>query len=84
MQFITIEWPEYIERRMDIETLPGLLFLDLGLYDIPATITATVRNLAKRNVAFVSVHPTCVAAALAGQIGGLPRIVISRVISEGE
>jgi orotidine-5'-phosphate decarboxylase len=75
----TIEWPEYIERHMDVQMIPGTLFLDLGLYDIPATVTAAVHNLAKQGVAFVSVHPSCINAALAGQIDGLPRIVIKRV-----
>lgn len=83
MNLRIIDWPEYIERRMDLQHLPGNVFLDLGLYDIPATITAAVRNLTKqKNVMFVSVHPSCVKAAIAGQVSGLPRIVIKAPLAK--
>lgn len=82
MNLRVIAWPEYIDRvrSNELNHLPGSLFLDLGLYDIPSTVTAAVRNLSQqKNVEFVSVHPTCINAAIAGQRDGLPRIVVKQL-----
>ena len=86
MNLHIIDWPKYIEIGRGVATLPGSVFLDLGLFDIPATVTAAVQNAARdQNVEFISVHPGCVEAAIKGQNeNGRPRIVVKTVLREGE
>ncbi len=68
----TMKWMEYLANKDILEPI----FLDVHLYDIPETIERSVRILAeRRDVAKVSVHPSCEDAALRGQIDGRPEIV---------
>ncbi len=70
----TVGWPEFL-ADWPIES-KQMIFLDLGLFDISATITAAVRQIAKHQMAeAVSIHHSCIRAAFKGQIEGKPLIV---------
>lgn len=85
----TVGWPEFLENWPNIDNPEGHpIFLDLGLFDIPATITAAVRNLAGQGVYLLSVAnlPQVIEAAEAGRIDGWPQICCKplRPFSTGE
>ncbi|TVQ55656.1 MAG: orotidine-5'-phosphate decarboxylase [Rhodobacteraceae bacterium] len=59
------------------------VFLDMKLFDIPATIEAATRGLAQFDLDFLTVHgdPHVVRAAVAGRGGALTRILAVTVLT---
>lgn len=62
------------------------VFLDLKLFDIPATVTAAVRGLARFGLDFLTVHgdPSVVAAAREGAGGSGLRILAVTVLTSSD
>lgn len=46
----------YFELAAELSTMGKLIFADLKLFDIPATVASAVRQLARRDVQFCTVH----------------------------
>lgn len=74
-----LDWAAFIAMGDSWKLLvDDRLFLDLHLYDIPATITRTIAGFSRwPQIEAVSVHKSCMDAALAGQVNGHPRIELS-------
>ena len=62
------------------------VFLDMKLFDIPATVEAAVRGLCAFDLDFLTVHgdPSVVAAAKAGAAGGRTKILAVTVLTSSD
>jgi orotidine-5'-phosphate decarboxylase len=68
---------------MELKDAGKRVFLDLKLYDIPATIEHAVRRLSAFDLDFLTVHgdPSVVAAAAQGRAGGLKVLAVTVLTS---
>ena len=75
-----------LDLARELKAMGNRVFLDLKLFDIPATVTAATRGLAGLGLDFLTVHgdPSVVRAAVAGRGRGPSRILAVTLLTSAD